>query len=186
MVDIINYMSSIRKQIAERYEGTDMTTQSLTTRQEVVTPKRPLIQKVAVVVAIMTTIGGTLTGIMTLVNVGFTESFVNDWLSSFGFAILVMMPSGFALMTIVNKLVDTIVPSATKTQRNIIVGVTMAIVMESIMSAVTTANNIGFADSSVFIDAWIRGFAVALPVGLVMSVVMSLTLKPKLEQFMAS
>lgn len=62
----------------------------------------------------------------------------------------------------------------------------MALVMEAIMSAVTTANNVGIRNISTFIDKWLSGYVMALPLGLTMAVVMALILKPKLEQFMAS
>lgn len=163
-----------------------MTEQNFNSENNHRSSKRPLVQKILVVVAMMTTIGGTLTGIMTFANVGLTATFVHDWLSSFGFAIVVMMPSGFALMMVINKLADALFPTATKTQRNIIVGISMAFVMESIMSAVTAANNIGFTDISIFINAWFKGFVVALPLGMIMSIVMAFSLKPKLERFMAS
>ena len=163
-----------------------MTEQNLYAEENHLTIKRPLVQKILVVAAIMTTIGGTLTGIMTFANVGLSKTFIHDWLSSFVFALVVVMPSGFVLMMIINKLADTLFSAANKTQRNIIVGISMAFVMESIMSAVTAANNIGLTDISIFINAWFRGFIIALPLGLVISIVMAISLKPKLERFMAS
>ncbi|WP_370980268.1 DUF2798 domain-containing protein [Agaribacterium sp. ZY112] len=148
--------------------------------------KRPLAQKILVVMGMMSLIGGTLTAIMTAVNVGLSQNFLQHWLPSFTFAVLVMMPAGFILMTLMSKLADLLLSNANKTQRNIAVGIGMAFFMESVLAAVTTANNIGLTSSSAFLEAWSKAFIVALPFGLGMAVIMSLTLKPKLEAFMAS
>ena len=59
-----------------------MTEQNLYAEENHLTIKRPLVQKILVVAAIMTTIGGTLTGIMTFANVGLSKTFIHDWLSS--------------------------------------------------------------------------------------------------------
>ena len=50
----------------------------------------------------------------------------------------------------------------------------------------TAANNIGFSDTSAFTSGWFNGFIAALPIGLTIMVVMSMTVKPKLERFMKS
>lgn len=163
-----------------------MTPQSMTSSKAESGTKRPMIQKLMVVLGMVSIVVGTLTGIMTAVNLGITETYLNDWLSSFAMAILFIAPFGFLLMTLVNKLADLILASATNTQKNIAVGVIMAFIMESIMSASTALNNIGLNDISVFVDAWLQGFIVALPFGLVMTVIMAVAVKPRLERFMAS
>jgi hypothetical protein len=148
--------------------------------------KRPLYQKLMVIITMMLIVGGSLTGIMTFVNVGYSETFLSDWGSSFAIATAVMMPSGFLLMIVMNKSVDFLFPNLGKHTRNMTVGVFMAFFMESIMAASTTANTIGFADIHVYASAWSQAFLTALPIGLFMAVAMSIFIKPKLEKFMAS
>ncbi|WP_241148735.1 DUF2798 domain-containing protein [Photobacterium sanguinicancri] len=44
--------------------------------------KTPVVYKVLVVFAMMTLMGGSLTGVMTYINLGYTSSFLSDWLSA--------------------------------------------------------------------------------------------------------
>lgn len=54
-------------------------TESLTMSNELTQPaKTPLIHKIAVVLGMMTLMGGTLTGVMTYMNVGYSDSFFSD------------------------------------------------------------------------------------------------------------
>jgi len=148
--------------------------------------KRPLYQKILVIAALMTTVGGTLTGIMTYMNVGITDTFLRDWFSSFAVAILIMVPAGFLFMTLMTKLVQLVIPNSKKVYQQLVSGLLMAFIMESLLASSTTATTIGFIDKTAFISAWGQAFIAALPFGLLMAVTMSLFIKPKLEQFMAS
>lgn len=134
----------------------------------------------------MLTIGGSLTAVMTYMNVGFGEAFIGNWLSSLALVVVIMMPIGMVMMTLVTKLVAKVLPNYGEKARNLIVGLIMAFIMESIMAFVTAANNIGFSDTSAFTSGWFNGFIAALPIGPAIMVVMSMTVKPKLERFMKS
>jgi hypothetical protein len=61
----------------------------------------------------------------------------------------------------------------------------MAVIMESIMAIVTTINLHGFLLPSEFVDYWGATFISALPAGLIISVLMSLVIKPRLAVFWA-
>lgn len=148
--------------------------------------KTPVIQKIVVVLSLMIIVGGTLTGIMTYANMGFTATFFSDWLTAFGFTAVIMMPAGILLTIVVGRLINAVIPNAAQSTHNIAVGIVMALSMESVMAATTAANNIGFSNPTIFFDAWFTGYIVALPFGLLMALTMSLTIKPKLEKFMAS
>ncbi|MCQ1058970.1 DUF2798 domain-containing protein [Photobacterium sp. DNB23_23_1] len=148
--------------------------------------KTPLIYKILVVLGMMTLMGGTLTGVMTYMNVGFTDTFLIDWLTSFLKTVLVMMPVGMVMMTLVTKLVTKLMPNASEHKRNLVVGLNMAVIMESIMAFTTTANNIGFSDLNQFTHSWLQGFFAALPIGLTLITLISLTIKPKIERFLKS
>lgn len=148
--------------------------------------KKPLYQKILILACLMSFVGGSLTGIMTYMNVGFRESFFIDWLSSFAIAVLVMAPAGLLFMTLISKLLQMLFPNARKIFHQIMTGVFMAFVMESILAVSTTANLTGFTNTEAFITAWQQAFIAALPFGLFMGLMMSLVLKSKLEKFMAS
>ena len=155
-----------------------------TTQNE--TAKRPLYQKILVIASMMSVIGGSLTGIMTLANNGYSDVFFTQWFSSFILAVLVMMPSGFILMTLITKIVNALFSNLSEIKENMVVGLIMALCMESIMAATTAVNNVGVADSSLLFEAWFKGVTYALPFGIVLAVVMTLTIKPRLQRFMAS
>ncbi len=146
----------------------------------------PVLYKILVMMSLMLTIGGSLTAVMTYMNVGFGEAFIGNWFSSLALAVVIMMPIGMVMMTLVTKLVAKVLPNYGEKARNLIVGLIMAFIMESIMAFVTAANNIGFSDTSAFTSGWFNGFIAALPIGLAIMVVMSMTVKPKLERFMKS
>ncbi|MEZ9071859.1 DUF2798 domain-containing protein [Vibrio splendidus] len=146
----------------------------------------PVLYKILVMMSLMLTIGGSLTAVMTYMNVGFGEAFIGNWLSSLTLVVVIMMPIGVVMMTLVTKLVAKVLPNNGEKARNLVVGLIMAFIMESIMAFVTAANNIGFSDTSAFTSGWFNGFIAALPIGLTIMVVMSMTVKPKLERFMKS
>ncbi|MGR5092351.1 DUF2798 domain-containing protein [Vibrio maritimus] len=148
--------------------------------------KTPVLLKVLVMVSMISLVGGSLTAVMTYMNVGFGETFVHQWLSSFALAALVMMPVGMGMMTLMTKLIGKLMPEKSEHIRNLVVGLIMAVVMESLLAFVTAANTIGFSDASDFTTGWFNGFIAALPVGLTIMIVMSLTIKPKIEKFLKS
>lgn len=148
--------------------------------------KKPLYQKILVMMGMMTVMAGTLTGVMTYMNMGFSDSFYMQWLQAFLTAAFVMAPVGFTTMTLLTAWLKRLLPNASEAKRNLVIGLLMAVIMESLMAFTTTATTIGFADSSVFFNGWLSGFLAALPVGLVLMVVVSATIKPKIERFLKS
>lgn len=148
--------------------------------------KPSVVAKVFVVASMMMAIGGTLTGVMTYMNIGFSDGFFSRWLSSFALAALFMVPVAMGMITLLTKLITRLLPDKSEKARNLLIGLIMAVVMESVMAFMTAANNIGFADLSTFTSGWFNGFLAALPVGLTIIVVMSMTVKPKIERFLKS
>lgn len=163
-----------------------MTNQETLTKGQQTQKIKPskLLSKIGVVASIMIVVMGSLTAVMTYMNVGFSETFLTDWLSTFALAALVMAPLGFSMMWLLNKLVDTFLSQYSNTVKNIFIGVLMAVIMEGTMSAVSVGNNLGFVSLSSFSTAWMRAFSAALPVGLVITVIMTMTVKPRLTKFM--
>lgn len=148
--------------------------------------KTPVILKVLVVLAMMSLMGGTLTGVMTYFNLGFSESFFADWFTSFTTAALTVMPMGILLMVGLTKLAERLLSGASEHARNLLVGIVMAGIMESGMAFATAMNNIGFEDKELFISAWLNGLIGALPVALVLMITVNMTIKPRVEKFLKS
>ena len=67
-------------------------------------PKQtPIIYKIIVVFAMMTVMGGSLIGLMTYINLGYSDTFFRDWFVSFLIAAVTVMPAGFILMAFLNE-----------------------------------------------------------------------------------
>ena len=146
--------------------------------------KRPLYQKILMMFCIMSIISGSLTFLMTYLNNGFSDSFYYDWSTSYLIALFVMAPTGMTAMFVFSKSINALFPKSSTLAKKLLTAGLMALVMESVMSATTTANNIGFADSSVYFDAWFNVFLGSLPLGLVIATGMTFLVKPRLEKFM--
>jgi hypothetical protein len=163
-----------------------MNTPALVNSALVEPKKTPIIYKIMVMVSIIVFVDGSLTGIMTYTNVGITEHFYMDSFTSFLSAVLVMAPVGLAMTALMNTLVAKLLPKASELKRNLVISVFMALTMESLMAFVTASNNIGFANMRLFYTAWVEGLLAVLPIGLTLMLVMSVTVKPKLERFLKS
>lgn len=163
-----------------------MNTPALINSVPVALKKTPVIYKILVMVMMITLVGGSLTYIMTYTNVGITDHFYMDWFTSFLSAVLVMAPIGLAMTAFMNVFVTKLLPTASELKRNLVISVFMALNMELLMAFVTATNNIGFANTRLFYTAWVEGLLAALPIGLILMLVMSVTIKPKLERFLKS
>ncbi|MDD8060189.1 MULTISPECIES: DUF2798 domain-containing protein [Shewanella] len=148
--------------------------------------KTPVIHKILVVLAMMTVMGGSLIGLMTYINLGYSDTFFNDWLMSFLLAAVTVMPAGFILMALLTHIVEKWLPNTNEKKRNIIVGLFMAITMESAMALSTAINNIGFSSQTALFNHWLEALLAALPLGLTLMIITSLTIKPKIERFLKS
>ncbi|MGR5269194.1 DUF2798 domain-containing protein [Vibrio astriarenae] len=148
--------------------------------------KTPILYKVTLIAGMMTLIGGTLTGAMTYMNLGYSSTFFSEWGSAFITTALVMMPIGFALMTAMTTLANRYLAGVSENKRNLLVGITMAVIMESIMAFTTTVNNMGWVGNTDFTAQWGQSLLTALPIGLVLMMTISMTIKPKIEHFLRS
>ncbi len=146
----------------------------------------PLWQKVALMLTMMSIMGGTLTGVMTYINLGYSEGFYQSWLTSFVLATVILMPVGYVLMDKVEACFCKLLPNLDYKPRSLLVGLVMALIMESLMAIVTTINNVGFSTDASFVDSWFAALLAALPVGIGMMLVMSMTIKPKVDRLLKS
>lgn len=148
--------------------------------------KTPIIQKVIVMLGMVSLMGGTITGTMTYLNLGFTDTFFKDWATNFFTALVTVIPLGFIMMTLLAKGAEKLLPNMAAKARDALVGVIMALIMESGMAFTSAYNNVGLDNQSKFLTAWIDGVLSALPVALVLMITVSITIKPKAEKFLKS
>ncbi|WP_375749223.1 DUF2798 domain-containing protein [Vibrio sp. HN007] len=148
--------------------------------------KTPIIQKVLVMLGMVSLMGGTITGTMTYLNLGFTDTFFKDWATNFFTALVTVIPLGFTMMALLTKGAEKLLPNMATKARDALVGVIMALIMESGMAFTSAYNNVGVDNQSEFLAAWIDGVLGALPVALVLMTTVSITIKPKVEKFLKS
>ena len=142
-------------------------------------------KKILVIFSIVAVIGGTLTFVMTWNNLGFGDGFLRAWLSSFALCVICIAPIGGVIALLINKILRAVLPDISTVQMNVIFGLCMAVIMESIMAVVTTINLNDFSDWHHFVYMWIASLLTALPIGIFFSIILSLIIKPKLELFWA-
>ncbi|MGI2110434.1 DUF2798 domain-containing protein [Shewanella frigidimarina] len=146
---------------------------------------KKIAKKILVTVSLILTLIGSLTFVMTYQNIGFGEKFFYQWIVSTLLAATTMAPIGFMMITVISKIALLIFPNVSEAKRNVAIGVAMALVMEGIMALVTTLNNIGFTALSELITAWWSALIIALPLGLLISLMMTTLVKPELERYLA-
>jgi len=140
--------------------------------------------KVGIIASIIIVTGGMLTFAMAWRSIGFTEDFLSSWLSSFALCVLCVAPLGSVISVLVNKVLQRVLPANTSAVRlNTIFGLCMALIMESIMACVTTWHLTAAANIHDFISLWSSVLLTALPIGIVISIVLSLIIKPRLQLF---
>ncbi|MDU0356442.1 DUF2798 domain-containing protein [Paraglaciecola aquimarina] len=142
------------------------------------------LKNVLVMLPIMLTLIGTITGIMTYVNISVEQDFAKAWLASFTFAFIVMLPAGGLVFAAMNELVNQFFAEWSNVQRKLIQGVLAAVVMESIMAIVTTFTHHDQLALRQFMSLFINSFLYALPVGITFACTMTLVLHPRLERFL--
>ncbi|WP_165602646.1 DUF2798 domain-containing protein [Candidatus Terasakiella magnetica] len=148
--------------------------------------KIPVYKKVIVVLSVMATIAGTLTGIMTWANLGFSDAFLAKWGQSFGMAMTVMMPIAIVLIGIFSKIIARAFPNMRPLPQAIIVGVIASIVMQSIMALLTSFNAVGLEVWADYRAGVINAFITAFPYGLIMALIMTTIIKPRLLAYVKS
>lgn len=143
-----------------------------------------LLKKLAIIATMILTMTGLLTSVMTYVNLPDDQAFVQAWIPTWIKAALILAPAGFLIMWVIGKFVEFMLPTAKKYQQMLMQGALMALAMESLMATVTTSQLHGFQEG--FWSYWLSAMAAGLPVGIAMSVFMTILVKPRLDAFMMS
>jgi len=141
-----------------------------------------MIQKILLLIGNIALMVGTMSGVMTYANQGFSETFLSDWFNAFVFSIFCVAPFGAILMTLSTKKIKKIAPQLPELKISIIVGVIMTLVMGSIMATTTAIIAVGLFNWMVFLEYWFNGFISGIPFGLAMSLGMTLFIGPKLKK----
>ncbi len=149
-----------------------------------ISPRPSLAAKILAVLAVMGSVAGILTAIMTWANVGFGPTFLRDWGLSFAKALFVLMPLAMLLMAALGKLAERRFPDIAPLKRNIALGLVMSVIMQSLVAAISAGTAVGFADGDLFRQAWATAFTAAFPVGLALAMLLTTLIKPRLESYL--
>lgn len=132
-------------------------------------------------ITVLPAVGLLLSGLITWVNLGWTDDFVARWLHSFAMA-LPVMPLGLLLMVALDRALsprqlERLSPLAAK----LLLALLTTVVMELLMSTVVTLANRGAGDGLG--GAWTAAFVKSLPFGLLVGLAMAFLVKPRLDRW---
>jgi len=128
-------------------------------------------------------IGLVLSGVITWLNVGWSDDFVARWLRAFATA-LPVMPVGLALMLVLDRALTPRVRTLPPVSAKILLALLTACVMELLMAAVVTLSNRG--PGAGFAPAWAAAFVKSLPVGVLIGLTMAFVVKPRLARWIGA
>ena len=134
-----------------------------------------VIPEALVLIAIIVTI-------MTWVNMLTFSDFGVAWVRAFLFAIVTVLPIGGLMFLALHQLICRVFSNWPAMLRNLLNGVILAVVLESIMALTTTASIQNFHSVNQFFDLYISSFLYALPVGLLYACITATTVNFKVEQ----
>ncbi|GAB6070909.1 hypothetical protein JCM30760_20060 [Thiomicrorhabdus hydrogeniphila] len=97
-----------------------------------------------------------------------------------------MIPVGLLIMKVVSTIIEKWLPNMTTLKHNLLMGLFMACIMETLLAFSTAVNIFGFSSTEMFYSAWFQGFLASLPLGLVIMLVMTMSVKPRMEKFLKS
>lgn len=144
------------------------------------------LKNLPVMILVILTMVGSITAIMTWVNLAPSQRFLDVWVDSFTFAVLVMLPIGGGAFITINKLINQFCSACSSLQKNLLQGVLMAVIMESVMAVITVLNSHGYGSFTQFSSFLFNALLYALPIGLTLSCFMTLVIKPKFEKHLTN
>lgn len=139
-------------------------------------------KRVTILFLVMLFMVGSITAIMTIANLEDSQRFLKVWLNAFLFTFLVLIPTGGCVFIILSKLINHWCSAWSVLQKNLLQGLLMAVAMESIMATVLTIKSGVYESITHFFALFFNSLLYALPVGITLSLIMTLVIKPKLEQ----
>lgn len=128
---------------------------------------------------IMPLIALILSGVITWINLGWVDGFVQRWLLAFLIA-LPVMPFGLGTMLLIEKAMGPRLQFLPRLASGLVLSLCTAMVMEAFMASAVTLSNNGLGPA--FPGQWASAFWRSLPVGLLISLLMGFVIKPRLAR----
>ena len=118
--------------------------------------------------------------VMTAINYGFTGAFVYNWAKGFVVAFIII-PLALRLIPLVAQGVRALIGNCSLIVLRSLVSVSVAVMMEGIVSFAVTLAQHGF--ESGWLLSWANTFVKALPVGLAIGFTMTFIVHPRMHRF---
>ncbi|WP_448554828.1 hypothetical protein [Thalassotalea montiporae] len=134
-----------------------------------------LLPAVLVLIAIIITI-------MTWVNLSTLRGFFEAWSRAFFFATVTVLPIGGLMFLALYQFIGRVFGKWPAMLRNLLIGIVMTLILESIMALTTTASIQNFQSINEFFDLYMMSFLYALPVGLLYASLTAVMVNFEVEQ----
>lgn len=126
-------------------------------------------------------IGLILSGVITWLNIGWTDDFATRWMRAF-FTALPVMPLGMATMLALDRVLKPRLAAWPRVGVKVVLALCTAVVMELLITSAVNFSNHGLGAG--FAAQWAMAFVKSLPVGLLISLGMAFLIKPRLDLWM--
>ena len=130
---------------------------------------------------LMPVIGLILSGLITWLNIGWTDDFAARWMRAFVTA-LPVIPLGMLTMLALDRAIKPHLAAWPRVGVKVVLALCTAVVMELLMVSAVTFSNNGLGAG--FAAQWAMAFVKSLPVGLLIGLSMAFLIKPRLDRWM--
>lgn len=129
------------------------------------------------VLLVMTVMWASITFVLTYINSGFWEDFVNLWLRWFVFAFFLISPIALSATFVYGLIIESLIwKKLSDIAKKITLSICVWFTIELVMSFITVFNNLWL--NEWFFISWMSLYIKSLPLGIVIWLIMSFIVKP--------
>lgn len=144
------------------------------------------LKKLAITLPAPICIVASISAFITYINHGLTADFASQWLKSFLFSLVVILPIAGLLIMKLAQLVERRLPHIQPLSRKLILCGLIALSLESIISLMSVISTSQADSVSQFIAFWALTLLKALPLGYLIAMIMVFIVRPKIQRALAA
>ncbi|MDC0610758.1 DUF2798 domain-containing protein [Vibrio sp.] len=144
------------------------------------------LKKIAITLPAPIFIVASITLFMTFINHGFTSQFMNQWLISLAFSLIIMLPLAGLLIMKISMLVETKLSNIKPLYQKLIQCFFVALCLESVLSIINTATTVNTQGIQEFVWVWALTLIKAMPLGYAIAMMMIFIVKPRIQRALAN
>lgn len=137
---------------------------------------------IAPMIAVGVFMGLAISAVVTWIQVGPSPGFVSQWALAAGLSVLVMLPSGALVMTVVASVVRAMLKQHPAWLQHVVMALAMGLLMEAVSAGLSTVVNLGLQD---FFSHWLHAYWRAIPLAFIMGPLMAFVVRPWVERRLA-